>query len=123
GAQEGVDVIDAGWAHGGGLGPCNDGQVGGDGTKPFLGVGRRHGDVHEVANLVGGEQQVLFDLFVGQADFGELVIAHGVGAMATEAIVDEQFGAVLQRSHVVDAIGRGVELVTTAGGERHRAGQ
>jgi hypothetical protein len=58
-----------------------------------------------------------FFLFVGQADFSQLVIAHGRGAMAAQTVIDEQLGAVLQRSHVVDAIGRVIELITTLCGD------
>src|SRR3546814_2067764 len=77
-AQKSVHIVDARWAHGGGLGACNDGQVGRRGAKPFLGVLRRHGDMHEIAHLVAGEEQIFLDLFVGQADVGKLVIAHGI---------------------------------------------
>src|SRR3546814_8994897 len=49
--QKSVHIVDARWAHGGGLGACNDGQVGRRGAKPFLGVLRRHGDMHEIAHL------------------------------------------------------------------------
>src|SRR3546814_7732565 len=55
--QKSVHIVDARWAHGGGLGACNDGKVGRRGAKPFIGVLRRHGDMHEIAHLVAGEER------------------------------------------------------------------
>src|SRR5690606_4827167 len=90
---------------------------------PLCAVLAGHGDLHEVADLVGREKQVLFNVVVGQAEVGELVVAHGVGTMAAHAVVDEELGPVLQRSHVVDAVGGAIELIATLGGYGHRAGQ
>jgi hypothetical protein len=67
------------------------------GAEPVLGLARVERGLHRVADLVGGEQQVLLDLVVGQADVVQAVVAHVRGRMAAQAIVREDAGAVLKR--------------------------
>src|SRR5690606_39078479 len=119
-AQVRIDVVGARGAGVDRLGARDDGQVGRHGTEPALGVGRLHGDGHQVADFLAGEQQVVADLFVGQADVLQLVVAHGRCAMTVQAVVDEQLRAVLQGGDVVDAVGRLVQGVAAFGGVRGR---
>src|SRR5690606_22417578 len=62
GAQEGVDVVYAGGPQVGRLGARDDGKVGRRSAEPLGAVLAGHGDLHEVADLVGREKQVLLDV-------------------------------------------------------------
>ena len=94
-----------------------DAQVRRQRAEPGLRVVRRHRDAHRVADLRAGEQQVVLDLRVGQAEVLQPVVAHQVRAVAAEAVVDEQLGAVLQRRLVGQLLAREVvERVAAARG-------
>src|SRR5690606_311758 len=105
-----VDVVHTGRTEVGALGAGDHGQVRGRGAEPLLRVLGGHGDRHQVADLLAGEEQVLLDLVFRQAQVRELVVAHGIGAVAVQTVVDEQFGAVLQGRKVGDAIGGAVQV-------------
>uniref|UniRef100_A0A0N4ZD74 Ammonium_transp domain-containing protein n=1 Tax=Parastrongyloides trichosuri TaxID=131310 RepID=A0A0N4ZD74_PARTI len=122
-AQVGVDVVCAARTQVGGLGTRNHGQVRRSGTKPLLAHFRGHGDLHQITHLVRGEQQVFLDVFFGQADVCQLVVAHGVGAMTVQTVVHKQFCAILQSRHVIHAVGRALQGIATFGGHSHRAGK
>jgi hypothetical protein len=95
-------------------------QVGRPGAEEFLGVLARHRDAHRLADLLGGEHQVVLDLLLGQADVLEAVVADVAGAVAVQAVVHEQLGAVLQGGRIGGAVRRAIELQGHAGqgGER-----
>src|SRR5690606_28618333 len=88
-AQIGVDVVGTRGAGVDRFGAGDDGQIRCGRAKPFFGVVWLHGDGHQVADLVPGKQQVFLDLFVGQADVLELVVAHGGRAVTVQTVVDE----------------------------------
>jgi len=98
-AQQGVDVVGTG-ARVTGARASDQGQVGRVRAEPGLGLARVDRGLHRVADLVGGEGEVVGNLLVVQADVAQAVVAHVPGGMAVQAVVDEQLGAVLQRRHV-----------------------
>ena len=75
-------------------------EVGGLAPNHSLTPAWDHRRLHGFADLVGGEQQVVLDLLLGQADVLQAVEAHERSGVAVQAVVDEQLGAVLQRSLV-----------------------
>ncbi len=101
-AQESVEVVRPG-AVVAGARAGDHGEVGRVGAEPVLGLPRIDGGLHGLAHLVGGEEQVVLDLLVGQADVLQAVVAHEGGRVAAQAVVDEDLGAVLQRGRVVRA--------------------
>ena len=64
---------------------------------------------------VGGEETMYWEDGFVQAKVAQTVVAHQLGAMTAEAVVDEELGAVLQRRHVVGPIGRLVPGNAAAG--------
>ncbi len=83
--------------------PRLDGQVRRRHAEPGLAVGRAHRDGHRVADLVGGEHQVVADLRLGQAEVRQPVVAHVLRGVAVEAVVDEDARAALLRRAVEPA--------------------
>ena len=84
-------------------------EIGRRHAEPFLGVLPVHRDLHQFADLDAGKDQVVPDLLFGEAEVLQPVVAHVTGAVAVEAIVDEQLGAVLQRCQVVRIDRRGLQ--------------
>jgi hypothetical protein len=106
GAQIGVQPVGAA-AVLGGAGPGDHGQIRRRRAEPGLGLGALHGDLHRLADLLGGEHQVVLDLRVAQADVPQAVVAHVGRRMAVQAVIDENLGAVLQGGHVIGLVRRG----------------
>src|SRR5205823_984425 len=79
--------------------------------------------LHVLADLLGAEQQVLLDLVFRQADVAQAVVAHEGRAVAIQAVVDEQLGAVLQRCDVGGLVGGELVPLDAAFGGRHARGQ
>jgi hypothetical protein len=76
-------------------------QIGRRDAEPLLGLFAVHRGLHEFAYFHAGENQVVLDLRLGEAQVLQPVVAHVTGGMAVQAVIDEQLGAVLQRSEVV----------------------
>ena len=69
------------------------------------------GDLHRLADLLAGEQQVVLDLRLGQADVGQALVAHVLHAVAAEAVVDVGARAGLQADQVARIVRRAIEPV------------
>mmetsp|Transcript_21066 Transcript_21066/g.81671 ORF Transcript_21066/g.81671 Transcript_21066/m.81671 type:complete len:207 (+) Transcript_21066:1837-2457(+) len=99
-AHIGVEIVRARTLGTVGTRARDDGQIRRVGAEPGLGVLGVEADLHGLADLFGGEQQVVLDLGFGQAQVAHAVVAHVGGRVAVQAVIDEQFGAALQRGHV-----------------------
>lgn len=97
----------------------DQGQVGRRGAEPRLGLCRTRRDLHQVADTLAGEHQVVANVLLRKTDVRELVVAHEARAVAVETVVHEQLGAVLQGRRV--SADRGlVEMHRGCRGHRHR---
>src|SRR3972149_4425770 len=72
----------------------------GRGPEPVRGVLLGHGDIHHLADLVGGKHQVVLDLLRSEPDVPEPVVAHQGGTVAVQAVVHERTRAGLQARRV-----------------------
>src|SRR5690606_37144912 len=91
GAQVGVQPVGA--THAG-----HQGQIQRCSAEPDLGVGRLHADLHVIADLGIGEDDVFHhDFFRNAQVVGDTLIALELGAVAAHAVVGEGFQTVLHR--------------------------
>jgi len=83
----------------------NHGEVRRVGTEPLFGLGGVDVGLHGLTDFVGGEQQVVFDLLLSQPDVFEAIESHESRRVTVEAMVDEQFGPILQSAQIVGLVG------------------
>ncbi len=76
-------------------------RSGGHHPEPALGLIRVDADAYRVVRPLTGEHQVVDQLLLGDAEVrGHAVVAHVLGRVAAEAVVDEVARAALQRGLV-----------------------
>jgi len=118
--QVGVEPVGAGTRLGF-LGPGDHAQVRRRGTEPLLGFVGTNPDAHGVTHFFAGEHQIVLNLLLGQTDVLEAVVTHGRSAVAAQAVIHEELGAILQGGLIV---GNVRSLVQFQGGTtgQHRQG-
>ncbi len=100
-----------------------DSQIRWDYPEPGLRIALGHCYLHRVTNLIGGKKQIDPDLFFAETNIGEPVVAHVIGAMAIQTVIDEQLCTTLQRFLIVQVDWRLVQMNIPASGvrvNRHR---
>ncbi len=97
--QVGVEVIRAGAAAAGAR-TSDHGQIGRHGAEPLLCAPRLERRLHDVADFVACEHQVLLDLVLGEVEVAKAVVAHVGRAVAVQAVVDEELRAMLERGDI-----------------------
>jgi len=81
----------------------------------LLGVPGLHRDLHQIADLGAGKDQIVADLLLVEPQVLQPVVAHVIRAVAVEAIVDEHLRAALQGNKVTLLDGRAIKLGLIAG--------
>ena len=99
-AQQGVDVVCTRAFGYIGFGAGNHREIGWQATEPFFGLLRIDVGFHRFTHFFSGEEQVVFDLLLSQANIFQAVVAHKSCAVAVQAVINEDFGTVLQGGHV-----------------------
>ena len=91
--------------------------------EPTLRLLRVEGNLDRLADLLGGEHQVVLDLRFAQADLLQAVVAHELQAVAAEAVVHVRARARLQAHEVARVMRRAVEPVAFGGQHGERCGE
>src|SRR5262249_26740794 len=111
GAQVGIQPVGAARA-------ADQREIGRGHAEPLLGGLRVHGTLHRLADLLAGEEQVVLDLLLVEAELLEPAVAHVLHALAAQAVVDVELGAGLQADEVGRLVRRLVEAIAGFRAER-----